>query len=310
MPSVNPLVADDKDAWFEADSPAWRAACGSFDRAVGGLSRLGFRRTVRTLGLIGRLACRAGLQGPSAREVLRLFPFLSEAAASATARCIGALRLQNRASSALAVGGRLHRLSAALGAVSGGQFLEAATKSRRPSLFVEWHIGAAFGLSAVLHRDRLDALVLRNLPVQSGNDRTRALATAVDCLRAGRPVVVLLDAPGGTATRPVDCLGRRIVFRRGPFMLARVTGAQMHPVVSRWRHDGRLDVAIHEALARPPSLDRDSFEASLAETAARWLQRYLLANPDQIWLFTLRNFLAAPLAAERPPLTPPIPAVS
>lgn len=296
MPSINPLVAGDEDSWFETDSLRWRAACKSFDTLVRGLACMGLPPIVRVLGRLGRLASRSGLQGPSTGEVLRLFPCLSRAAASATAREIGALRLQNRASSALAVGGKVERLSAALGVVSGQRFLDHAASSRHPSLFVEWHIGAAFGLSALLHREHLDALVLRNLPVQSADDRTRALLNAVDCLRGGRPVVVLLDAPGGTATDPVTCLGRRIVFRRGPFMLSRISGAEMHPVVSRWRSDGRFDVTVHEALAGPPAGERASFEASLAASAACWLHRYLLANPGQIWLFTLRNFLAVPPA--------------
>jgi len=302
MPSTNPLLRVDDDRWFEADPRWWRAVCGSFDRVVRGVAAIDGPRTIRVSGLLGQLARRAGLQGPSAAEVRRLFPFLTPPRASAAAREIAALRVRNRVVLALVLGGHIDRLAAGIRSVSGIEFLHDAVRSRRPALFVEWHIGAVFGITATLHREGLDALVLRNLPVQTAAERTRALGEALDSLRRGRPVVTLLDAPGGSSTGEVVCLDRRIVFRRGPFMLARVTGAPMYPVTSRWERDGRRTVLFHPPLEAPAGVSAAAFEEALAARAAAWLDGYLRDAPEQIWPFTLYNFLAAPPAAAQGPL--------
>jgi lauroyl/myristoyl acyltransferase len=96
----------------------------------------------------------------------------------------------------------------------------------------------------------------------------------------------------------VECLGRRIILRRGPFMLARVTGAPLIPIVAQWEPDGHICVRAARPLDCRSSASGTaaSSDGELCRRAAQWLGEYLVTEPDQIWLWTLRNFLEAPLA--------------
>jgi hypothetical protein len=249
---------------------------------------------IRSLGVVGRVAHGLGLQEPDRRRVAELFVELSPDRIREIAWQSAVLRLRNRASLALVDRWGVEPLArlvtdqsallppALAGFGSGGLVL------------VVYHVGAHFGVAAALHRWGRSAFVLPARPLHDWQLRARALKQAVETVRAGHPVLAAIDGPGGVSTDPVDCLGRRIVLRRGPIVLACVTGAPMLPIVARWTTDGTIVVRVGELLTPLRGRNGPANERALAQAAAEWLDRHLRIYPEDIWPYTLRNLLGAP----------------
>ena len=248
----------------------------------------------------GRTANRVGLHGPSRGEVARLYDWLPARRVGEVARDIAALRLKNRA--VIAVVG--HDGVAHLSTLVRWQTANAWTAlfdGNGGKVVLVGHVGVFFGLRAAFHAIGRPVLMLRDLPMEQEGSRAAALMRSVDYVRHGGVVVATIDGPGGTSTRDVECLGRRIVLRRGPFVLARLTGAPLIPVVCSWTTRGQILVRIAPPIQRPVNgfSTAADFENDMAARTAHWLDEYLRAEPQEIWLSTLRHYLAAPRAFDR-----------
>jgi hypothetical protein len=291
---INPLIESADDRWLEPRPVWWEHLRQSYDHSAAALTRLHLSGTVRAVDALGRLARRVGVHGPSPREVAALFEWLPPDRLAGIARDIAALRFKNRLAIALVNRGGTARLSELVR--PRGERPSAAQLDRDGSrIIATWHVGAIFGIRAAMHRIGRRALTLRDLPLEDSSRRTRALKEAVDHLRAGGLVIAMLDGPGGTSTGRVECLGRSVAFRRGPFALARITRAPLVPVVCTWTRRMDLELRVSPPLQPPVMSDPApiAFEDELASSAARWLDVYLRAEPQEIWLSTLRNFLGA-----------------
>jgi hypothetical protein len=297
MPTVNPLLPTDRDRWFEPGPAWWRAVCATFDRVGVALAMTDTPAAVRLAGLLGRLARAGRLQGPSCEAVSLLFDQLPPPSALHVAREIAALRFKNRLATALVVRGHLDKLAAIVRSSAGVDQLQALAAAARPALVAAWHIGATFGVSAALHGVGLEALLLRDLPLADASARARALARAVEHIRHGHLLIATPDGPGGTSTGPTTCLNRIVALRRGPFMLARVTGVPVLPAAARWEPDGRISVEIGRPLVAPHDVTPRGAENLLANEAARWLDAYLRNRPQEVSAYILSNFLETPTAA-------------
>jgi len=293
---INPLMESAADQWFEPGPAWWQRLCRQYDDLTLALARVHLRGALGLLDLCGRTAHRAGLHGPSLTELSALCDWLSPVEAARVAREIAALRFRNRAAIALVHGGRIAQL-AGLVRWPADQACREVFVRDGGRVIVTWHVGAMYGIRAALHSLGKPVLNLRDLPLRDFNERARALKKAVDHLRAGGLVTAMLDGPGGTSTSSVTCLRRRIVFRRGPFVLGRMTGAPLIPVVCNWTRDGRIAVRTASPLeSSVRAITAPAIEDALAASAAAWLDQYLRAQPHQLWLYTLRNFTAAPPA--------------
>ena len=91
----------------------------------------------------------------------------------------------------------------------------------------------------------------------------------------------------------VPCLGRRIVVRRGPLTLARLTGSPLVPVVAQWTDAGRIRILIGEPLPLP-AVTHPAYESAAATATASWLEQHLLAHAVDLWPYTLHNLLTSP----------------
>jgi hypothetical protein len=224
--------------------------------------------------------------------VAALFGTRVAAEAREIARRSAALRFKNHAALALL---QKKGLAALADRVSSAHAQPPASLvSAKRAILLSSHVGVHNGVSAALHRWGIEAFVLPLQGVDQPQRRAMALRTAIDVLRDGGRVLAVMDGPFGAHSAPVDCLGRRIVLRRGAFALACLTNAVMLPAVARWSEHGDIEPFVDEPLPAAPGR---CGERELTRLAASWLERYLTAHPEEAWPYTIANFLDAPLAA-------------
>lgn len=168
------------------------------------------------------------------------------------------------------------------------------------------HVGPRSGVGAALSRLGVPAMGLRQgtagAPLElEGIELCRAapgspesllfLKRAAARLREGGCVLQAVDGELGTGHQEQPCLGRRLPFARGPFVLQELTGAAVVPVTVRWAEDGAIDAWFEPPLCPPGSGAR----LQPAEVAA-WLEARLREDPAQMRLNKLRDYVALPLA--------------
>jgi hypothetical protein len=173
--------------------------------------------------------------------------------------------------------------------------LAARTSARAPTVLISWHFGLVRHLGPGLAPLGLDLLVFRNRPTLAGlpvpsyrevmlgrrpTDRAVAVAVAVEHLRAGGSVLLLADGPGHPRLR-VPCLGRRVGLARGPFALARLTGALVVPVAAVASGDG-VEVVVESPLAAAAGAAADAIELELATAAGHRLEALVRRHPGQV----------------------------
>jgi lauroyl/myristoyl acyltransferase len=286
-----------------------RAALRAYQRVIDLACRLDVRTVI---GLAGRAGAIAQLvrPRPDAAELMTLFAGRTAAGGAdfrAIASEMSVRRFRSRALMAL-----IRRNGPEVGIPllepGGAPGLEALRDRRAPAILVSWHVGPPSGIGATLARLGIPALgVMRRTPYQrvgtceiantSGGptQRTAALWRAVQQVKDGGLVIIAADGQEGARTAEVACLGRLVTLARGPFVLARLSGAPLIPIASRWTSSGRIAVHLGDPLrtdaARPE--DGDRFEHACAAAMAAWLESYFLSAPAELRLSTLRWFLSA-----------------
>jgi lauroyl/myristoyl acyltransferase len=221
-----------------------------------------------------------------------LFPALERARATQVVNQIASRHFRNRAAIALVGHEGLAALAALVDRHSESE-PPVVARPERGLILVAFHIGAHFGVGAALHRWGTPVLTLRDLPLGDADSRARTLKLAIDTVKARGVVMAAIDGPGGVSSTSVPCLGRRIVIRRGPLVIARLTGAPLVPVVAQWTEHGRIRILTGGPFSLPAT-DDPAFERAAALAIARWLERHLTMFPGDLWPYTLRNLLASP----------------
>jgi hypothetical protein len=275
-----------------------RRAFDSLERRLAGLAERRPRLALASAAAAGHLRNRLSRRWPSPEQVRALFPGLDGRAAERVAWSIGAIEARNRLliewirREGIGASGPLIRTPEGFSAL------------RPPLVLGFFHTGAVQALGSAIERLPGPVLALRQgllhpprPPVRiastAGDDQSRAAVfrRALDHLGQGGFVVVALDTVPGPGLR-VPCLGRAIELARGPFAMARLTGAPLLPLVARWR-GGEVEVEAGNPLAALPELEPEARERALAEAAGGWLERYLLGSPAETGLGLLRVLLTA-----------------
>jgi hypothetical protein len=265
---------------------------GIFDGLERGLVALAARSpglAFSAAGGFGRLRNRVSRRWPSPDQIKALFPHLDPSAAARVAWSIGGLEARNRLLVAC-------MLREGLEPVRPLVRTPAFDALRPPLILGTFHVGAVHSLGAAIEHLPGPVLALRQglmyvprppveLETTEGDSQRRAAVfqKMLACLEGGGFVVTALDVAPGADLR-VPCLGRTLTLARGPFALARITGAPIVPLVARWR-DGEVEVETG------PPLGLRDLEIQMAEAAGSWLERYLLASPAETGLALVRNLL-------------------
>jgi hypothetical protein len=255
-------------------------ARGAFDRVELLLVRIAPRLPRFAFALARRMgALRRRLSGrwPAAEEVRCLLPHCDA----------------TRVAAQIAANDAMNRVLAGAVRRSGIDFLqplipidESVSVLRGPAILTTFHTGSIHALGFALERMPEPVLAFREgtlftpkgtltQETTEGDARHRAgtFHRALLRLRAGGLVVLAADvAPG--ASIQVPFLGRTLPLARGPFALARMSGAPIVPLIAR--RDGR---AIR-VLAGDPIAGSD--ETSLALALGAWLERYVTAHPEDL----------------------------
>jgi hypothetical protein len=292
-----------RDLWFGDDAPAWwHRARHAYDRSVTLSARLDPRYVLAAAGAIGKAIHRAHLCSPSPDRLAELFGPARRDRLNAIARDISGLRYQNRAlvsvvqQRGIAV---LERFVDPASVAGLARFREGP-----PVIFVTWHLGPAFALGGAFKRVGLRVFVVRravgyrttahlDVATTAGGPDARAAVfrQALARVRDGGHVIMAADGLEAGLTPPVRCLDRWVPMARGPFALARLTGAPLIPVVAQWTDDGRIRIVVGDRLAGAAA--GAAFETAQAAAAADWLDVYLRLSPAQLWLCSLRWLLDA-----------------
>jgi hypothetical protein len=273
-----------------------RHAFDVLERRLAGLAERRPRLALSSAAAAGHLRNRLSRRWPSPEQIHALFPGLDEWAAERVAWSVGGIEARNR----LLIDWMRRAGTAPVGPLV--RTRESFSALRPPLILGFFHVGAAQALSVAIERLPGPVLALRQgllhpprPPVRiastegDGQRRAAVLQRALVHLDQGGFVVVALDAVPGPGLR-VPCLGRAIELARGPFAMARLTGAPLAPLVARWR-GGEVEVEAGEPLAAPAEPEPEAWEKALAAAAGHWLERYLLGSPAEVGLGLLRALL-------------------
>jgi hypothetical protein len=157
----------------------------------------------------------------------------------------------------------------------------------QPVIFISLHAGALAAIGALFQRmpRRVAALHRMEWRLPSNVESIYVAPTdeggaagfrrALELVRGGDHAFMPIDGHG----IDVPLLDRATSFSRGPFALARLTGAPIVPLVAQWR-GGRVDIFVGEAVAAGDD------EEEMALAVADGLDRHLRAHPSEIpdWL--------------------------
>ena len=101
MPTINPLLPADHDRWFDTRPSSWQAVYAAYDRLAVSMTALTPQLGIRGLTILGRLANRCALHGPSPGELAALYGSMPAPVLARIARDVAALRFKNRAAIAI-----------------------------------------------------------------------------------------------------------------------------------------------------------------------------------------------------------------
>jgi hypothetical protein len=193
--------------------------------------------------------------------------------------------------------------------ISGEEYLCDLHEKKLPAVLVFGHNGPILGILAGLYRLNIPVLVVRKeypvpYPIPPNisycftegklKGRAVALKLAIDRLRSGGFVLLALWGKGTSKKDAVEFMGRNAYFAPGFAIAARVSGAPVIPVSSRWAKGRKLiDLYFHDPLPRPdcPPDAGDIFDRSLIKEAAQWLETGIRSTPGQTQVKQMHFFL-------------------
>lgn len=266
-----------------------RFAFGTYERLLSLLAAVAPRSAFAAARAAGSLRHRLSRRWPAADEVARILPGLRTEEAAAIARRIAEEEAMQRV---LAKAMRWFGTAPLRDVVSMDAALEAI---RGPAILTLFHAGALHAVGAALERLPVPVLAFRQgvllrprgaltsvTDLDTDAERAAAFHRALVHLRGRGIVAMTADlAPGAAIDVPL--FGRTLRLARGPFALARLTGAPLVPVAVR-REGDRIVVSSAEPIA-------GGDERTMALALGAWLEAWLREHPADLSLALVNELL-------------------
>lgn len=163
-------------------------------------------------------------------------------------------------------------------------------------IFVVMHAGPVSAFSTIFRLAGVEAFALvRKIDLRSGarpdiaeatggaDSSAQVLWAGMRRLKRGRPVVLAADGSIGTRLPPVEVAGQSMVWARGAFALARLSGAPLVPLLAYWDGPARIRLAVGPAWSTSAAgtAAPTEVEHAGARALADWFDRELASRPDQ-----------------------------
>jgi KDO2-lipid IV(A) lauroyltransferase len=142
------------------------------------------------------------------------------------------------------------------------------------------------------------------LPIEP--DASWSSLPVLRALRSGRLVAMQGDRDFGTNGVPATFFGERVIFPRGPFLVAMLTGAPILPTFIRYAADYSFESSVHPPIEVASGGDRERTLAVAVQQWASVLESEVRAHPTQ-W-FTFYDYFAEHRAGGDAPAQAPQPA--
>jgi SAM-dependent methyltransferase/lauroyl/myristoyl acyltransferase len=288
-----------------------RLARGAKKLAVG-VTRRNPALGLRIAGLLGHLAALnpRTRRAPTAEDVRELFGELDPRPVQRIRRRIASLEFRNEMMTEVVMRHGLEPLVGLVTAVRAEPLLRLRAAGV-PVITIGWHLGPFRALPLALRKLAIRSLVgiwevhgesdregdvVRCANLAEGANSNAFLKRAHRVLKDGCVVCLQLDW-FREDIETVSFLRRRVGVGRGAASLARLTGARLLPVTSRFvGTSGRIEVVLHEPIP-DADLDRaqgDAFDHALLTRAAKWFEARAVEEPGQLRPERLRWTLASP----------------
>ena len=171
----------------------------------------------------------------------------------------------------------------------------------KPVLLLGWHSGVPYGLAAGLSAEGLQALFCVGPPPPfqvpscltfvatsgGGLERAEALHRTLAHLRQGGTAYLVADSPTLSENR-VILWGREVSMAPGIGLLAKVTGATVIPVVTRWTKAGGIEIVCGDSLGFWQS------EQELYEKVGGWFEQRFQDHPEELEQKYMMRWLYCP----------------
>lgn len=295
----------------------WRRyARSGYESAVSAAARLDLRLAFRCAAAFGRVAHTALSLEPSIEDVADAYG-LDKAEATRIARESSARHQQTRLLMTLLRRHGIASLARSFDFDPSSLAALARASADAPLIFLTCHAGPVFALGCAFSRLGIRPLAIRRTngwyPATPGIDlapsdgpgesRAAAFASGLSRLRDGGLVLMAADARGFSTTHAVPFFGRGVAPARGPFALARMTGAPIVPIVARDTSQGSVTLLLGEPLQVQGR--GTGAESALAAAAMAWFESYISRHPEELWVGSLRWLRSAPWLGQEAPISGP-----
>jgi lauroyl/myristoyl acyltransferase len=174
-------------------------------------------------------------------------------------------------------------------------------RQNKPVLLLGWHSGVPYGLAAGLSKEGLQALFCVGPPPPfkvppsltfvatsgGGLERAEALHQTLAHLRKGGLVYLVADSPTLSENR-ATLWGREVSMSPGVGLLAKVTGAAIIPVATRWTKTGGIEIVCGDSLSSWET------ERELYEKVGDWFEQRFCSHPEELEQKYMMRWLYCP----------------
>lgn len=154
------------------------------------------------------------------------------------------------------------------------------------------NIGIPFNI--ITAKDRVEAIArtrtkvrsLHNMRTITIEDNSFFFIDIINALKRNELVAMLVDRYEKKSGIPVDFFGEKTYFPQGPVLLARATGASVHPAFTVLEHNNKYRTVLGSPISMEWTEDRDEDMRINVAKIAHAFEQYIRLYPNQWFNFS------------------------